>query len=903
MTAWEATVKNKSVLVSIKPYLPLSSKIDFVLTPLFIVVGKKPRTKSKDLRKKLGTLSVLEMAQENAMRSPNKGTIPPELLESNFYGSTPSVRSDPTVLKSLRAFRPNAHKPKPDDIVKSLTQNCYDTKAFCQNLMKNAFNDCNENSKFSTLAFNNADLEMHFRTSGVKTKKYNDFYNIKEDLMSVSNIPNIANHATVNVVHSVHDPTKPEDTLRSQNVQSTTSESPFVSTPSTSITRNADSVASNQKMKTETQGSHVRKPSSSQPSSQNAEINVGNSVSTSTKTILSSVLSRSGPAPRIGVAAGFNNLLAAITGPDRIVTQPQYVAIVNRNNVNQTSIIQPQNPNLTSSSVTAAGNIRSANQNVITQSNKPPVQSPRPNVAPQSLTRLLLEGERPNVISGRSYAVQNLQQGRIAIATNQPNIISSSNSNFINASKYVSPTKPSNQTANSGNLPKSPTEQNAARGKLLQRTTGDRVIFQTNVSNFSRNSPQSPSKVNPQTSTIGKNQEGANAAQNPLTSSQTDASSLILDGRSSSPAVTSTVSNFENRTFTNSPYSEVVNIMQDISSLEGNSRSVLESGTAVLLSQPSSPSEGVTTLLNTSPVNFERRLESPKTIQSRNILSTVLKRNATNKVAATTNAPQYSIQNVRTGIGEAIQNVMVSQSSSRNTIHYTVVNPSSIQQNALGDGLNSMAGDMVERVVKHDDYASPRSVMSPLTTQINNSSIGDENPSGNPEEGSVEEVTSVDGQQIVIVPRKSSPSQSVQSDANNVKKTVINNQTVARVVRNNGDASAEVLDNAQPNNNKLSELLSRDDQRTCITVRAIKRTQSDSGADEIPNKIKGSQSQNGEQAEAEESKNGDTSKKAESNTSEPMCQYLVLEAVNDPSGSLPKFNQAFGKPYQVCVKT
>lgn len=478
----------------------------------------------------MGTLSVLEMASETGLLAGYNGTIPPELLDANFFGLPPSVRSDPTVLKSLRAFRPNPHKPKPEDYMK----NCYpmNPKQFGNRMLPNSF-DCNDNrfiTKDNTLAIGSADLEMHFRTTGVKTKKYNDFYRMSvEDLMSINNIPNIANHATVNVVH-VNDQNKSED-LRSQNVQSTSSET---SMPSTSINRSVE--PSNQKAKptNETQGSHIRKPASSQLISQN-QTETSNSVS-SPKTILSSVLTRGAPPPRIGVS-NLNNLIAAGTG--RIITQPQYMAIINRNCLNQTGV---QNPS--SSTV----GIRTAGQNVIAQLNKTPVQPPRANAANQTLTRLLLETDRPNVISNRNYAVQNVQQGRVpAVVAGNQQIPTSPNTSKLTAVRYVADgnaqavnrtyvaatNKPGNQQ-NSTKPPNNP-------AKLIQKASGN------------SNSPSSPKRST----------NNSEVSTTDLTKSASNYPSLILDGRSASPAVTS----FENRTFNKSPYSDVVNIMQD---LEGN---------------------------------------------------------------------------------------------------------------------------------------------------------------------------------------------------------------------------------------------------------------------------------------------------------------------------------------------
>lgn len=308
------------------------------------------------------------------------------------------------------------------------------------------------------------------------------------------------------------------------------------------------------------------------------------------------------------------------------------------------------------------------------------------------------------------------------------------------------------------------------------------------------------------------------------------------------------------------------------------------------LNRTSSPAEGndVTLVNPSSPLI----LESPKIPQSRNILANVLKRNTANKVVATSANPQYSVQN-RTG--ETMQNIMVSQSSSRNTIHYTVVDPSS---NVLEEGLNSMAGDMVERVVKHDDYASPRSVMSPLTSSINNSNVGGENPQDeNPPEGPSQEQ-----QQIIIVPGKTQSSPS-QTDAN--KKSVFNHQKITMVVHNDGGNTVEVFENPQ-GNNKLSELLFRNDQKTCITFRAIKRTQSDTGQEEVPSKKRGNPNPKNETEEkdVDGSKSGENPEGAKGNdsTTSETCEYLVLESVADPSGTLPKFNQAFGKSYQVNIK-
>lgn len=985
--------------------------------------------------------------------TPGNDCFTSEMIASKVYGLPTSVNahSDPTVLKSLRAFRPNAHKTK-NDFIQSVTESCYNSKTISGKIVSNRKStvfDCNDNkfiTKSDRFSFGSKDIELHFRTGGVRTKKYNDVIRtIKEDLISVSNIPSVANNATVNVVH-VHDSQQLDES--SQNVQSNTSGASTTTVASTLPSRNTHLTSSVQKPKPESEstGSQLRKSTSSQSLSHNAVISYSNSPVTTAATILTSALTRVNPVTRPGGTYVTSNQLlsAAPVRPSgsKVVGQPQYMAIVNRNSFNQTNNPASQAQNLDCQNVSnsvvgfvTSSSVKTTGQNFITQATRTPVQTARVVAVPtMDTSRFLLESERPNVILSKNFGVQNVRTGtptlynhvapglnnnatqikvaedstsnnanvvRPTVASlstavsvegaaqvvsnsrlsfdstvqNNPskvtilssklsdfqkplnetaglNVVSGANSSFLNASKpntlrlstetdthfySRNNTYSKNSSAANSSTNQTPPQTYRSNNSKAPHT----VILQTNMSVANRNSPLSDVPGTKRSFSLVKAQTSSNlervpseqedlASRTGLINNVSSVSPLTLELRNVSSVATTTTASFGNRSYSSSnlianktPYNEVVRIVQSMTGLNQStptsSLDVSEMNSSTAANQTSVGESGeVIAIIDSSPTV---KLESSGVVPSRNILATVLKRNSMGNLLSpitTSTSSQYSIPNTRNPIeinnqSEGIQNVMISQSSNSSTIHYTVVNP--MQQEIQQDGLNSISGDLIERVVKQNNFDASQSIMSPLMSQIENSDFVNEastagmssNGKNAEKYGSLQDLNAGNQQQVGIeskrVNKSSSSPSTVQTEGGFIKKQVLNNQKITILVQNN-EGDRDKSENQQKG--KMNELLYRDDQKTCITFRAIKRTQSDGNQNESPAKKKGatgaSADQNGDTDNPKMenvSEDVDSEAKNQVNSSESLCQYLVLEAINDPAGALPKFNQAFGKSYQV----
>lgn len=1002
--------------------------------------GKKPRTSSKDLRKTLGRLKVMEMASNPNNISCDSDCISPELLASKVFGlpSPTSPRSDPTVLKSLRAFRPNAHKTKNNEFFQNVTENCYNSKTLSGKVVPNkkaTVFDCNDNkfiTKGERFSFGNKDMEIHFRTGGVKTKKYNDVIRtIKEDLISVSNIPCVTNNATVNVVH-IHDTLKLQES--SSNVQSTTSGF-SVSSPSnsTSVSVNLTSCIQKPKAESESQGSQAKKSTSSQSFSQNALTTYPSSTSQAA-TILTAALTRVHPSIRpSGICTPNQFFTSANPRPsssNKGTGQPQFMAIVNRNSLNQSNAsnssytIDSQNVPNSVVSFMATNTTKIAGQNYVTQATRTPVQTARVvAVHAGEASRFILERDRPNVVLSKNYGLQNVRTGtpslynhvstnlnngasqirkiddtvrssvgpvstsvpvegtsqstsRLSFASTIQNISNPTKVTIIN-SKPVDVLKSSNETtcfnvvsginSNSLNTSKPNTLRLSTEGdsqffqrnsiskisgattvvpnrippqtlKVNNAKTPHTVILQTNVSVANRTSSLSNLTASKRSCQIfsnplvklqaSNNVAELNASQNVdakclSNSTQENGASrsgfinnisdvsLTLDVRNISSGDSTGATALGDKIYASSNlisnksvFTAGVSKVQGGSSQNQDSNSNLE-GLETEITSVGNPvnrttveSGDVVTIVDSSP---SLKIDTMSPSSTRNILATVLKRNAVGRTSTT--STQYSQSSARNPIdlhnqNEVIQNVIVSQNSNSSTIHYTVVNP--VQQDIHQNSLNPMTEDIM--------VDSQQSIMSPIINQIETSDFGNEISTmeiKNLEKyGSLQDLNSANQSHITsdnkIALSNSSPSVQTES-VSYIKKQVLNNQKITILVQNN-EEEMEKKDSEEKS--KLNEMF-KEDKKNCITFRAIKRSQSEVNQNGSPSKKKGLDDSSGSQNTDTEGMNSDeismtgSGVKTEVNSCEPLCQYLVLEAINDPAGALPKFNQAFGKSYQV----
>lgn len=938
------------------------------------------------------------MAGDSNNISPGNGCVLTEMVDGKQLGLPKSgnAQSDPTVLKSLRAFRPNAHKSK-NDFFQSVTENCYNSKTVSARNMSNkksSIFDCNDNKfigKAERFSFDNKDMELHFRTGGVRTKQYNDVRTFKEDLMSVSNIPNVTNNATVNVVH-VHESAKLEES--SQNVQSGTVNQQVTTVAST--LPSSSSTVQKPKSENESQGSQGKKSTSSQPLSQNAVVGYTSWPITTASTIVTSSVPRVSPAPRPGGTYVTSNQLltsAAIRpGSTKGIGQPQYMAIVHRNSFNQsnnpTSQVQTIDCQNVSNSVVgfvANSNIKSTGQNFITQATRAPVQTARVVAVPTgSTSRFILESDRPNVVLSKNIGVHNVRaatptlynhvtaglnnggnqvkleesSSAVASTTSVPvegsehstlaleNTVEANLTPKVTAAPKTSDLQkpraegtivpgPATGFLNSSNpistlrLPvesdvsffkrnttysKNPAVTNVSTNQTLRGTSSKAphtVILQCPVPVVSRNSSlnestkRSFSLVKAQASS-----EQADVASGSMTN-VTNVTPLTLDLRNVSTASATTVATVSatmtttttigNRSYGTSnliahktPYNEVVRIVQGMTN-RGQTTAASTLGVTDLNASstsnqtPAGESSGdVIAIIEPSAAV---KLDATS-VPSRNILAAVLKRNSVANLLtpiSTSAVPQYSVQTSRNPIevgnqGEGVQNVMITQSSNSSTIHYTVVNP--MQQDAQQQNTNTIPGDLKQNSFEN----TPQSIISPLIGQIESSEFVGEAGAGNRQQV-VPEVKKVN--------RSDACNSTVQTEGGFIRKQVLNNQKITILVQNN-DGDREKSENLQKN--KLNELLYRDDQKTCITFRAIKRNQTDGNAGDSPAKKKNATENSNGESQKQLSSEAGSETEVQGNASESMCQYLVLEAINDPAGALPKFNQAFGKSYQVWVR-
>mgnify|MGYP006989418104 FL=1 len=965
--------KNKSEVIYIYIYSFFwkiqKKKKGLVRLMILIISGKKSRAKSKDLRKTLGRLKILEMANNSNTLSSSNDCFSSEIVASKIYGlpaAANNAQSNQAVLKSLRAFRPNAHKTKGDELVESVNENCYNSNTLGGKMIlnnKNTVFDCNDN-KFITqnerFSFGGKDMELHFRTGGVQTKKYNDMIRtIKEDLISVSNIPNVTNNATVNVVH-VHDSQGVEG---SQNVQSSAVTTQTTTVTSSTVSRSTTLTSSTSKPKTEGESQGSRKPpTSSQPLNQNAIVNYLSTPVTTNASVLSSALTRVTPISRSGTTYVTTNQILSATGArpggSKIIGQPQYMAIVNRTSLNQSNLPGPaQNTdcqNTTNSVVgfiTTSNSLKNSTQSfTITQPARAPVQTARVVTVPGvDATRVVVESDRPNVILGKSFGVQNIRDGMTPVfnhvttgsnSVTQVRKIEESNSNVtrsnaaLNSTPDVSvqgvsnsrsslensnltqsnipskvdatKTKPSNETTmlsvisgsnvNYINTSKTNTLRIASDGDGHFLTRNNTVAKNSVVTNLLTNQVPQTFRVNnakaPHTVILQKNlpertnrntlvsdasstkrnvsvvkAQTTNNSTEKVVIEQEDVSThpafinsvsgvapITLELKNVGPVGTPTTNAFNNRSYISSnaissnklPFNEVVRIVPSGSGLNQSAQSLenveLNTSTAATRQNSIGESSDVIAIINSSP---SVKLDSSSVMPNRNILATVLKRNPMGNVLSpiTSSTSQYLVPNSRNSIhvsnqGDGVQNVMISQNSNSSTIHYTVVNP--LQQDIQPGNASSSSNDMM---AKENNFETPQTVISSLLNQMENSDFSGESlpagvgtNNGNNTE-SPQDLNAGNQQQIGLENKikmnksNSSPS-TVQTESAFIKKQVLNNQKITILVQNN-EGDGEKSDNASTN--KFNELLFRDDQKTCITFRAIKRTINDeNGSDESP---------------------------------------------------------------------